>query len=106
MGAFCNVQFTETATDPQVRIGRDAGDGYWSYLGTDVLHIAAGERTMNLDSFTMNTADSEFYRVIRHEPAIRSTSRTSTCVTRLSNESTRRKHSHISSALRAGRPNR
>jgi Astacin (Peptidase family M12A) len=66
-GAFCNVQFTETATNPQVRIARTAGDGYWSYLGTDVLHIAAGQPTMNLDSFTMNTADSEFHRVIRHE---------------------------------------
>ena len=66
-GAFCNVQFTETATNPQVRIARTAGDGYWSYLGTDVLHIAAGQPTMNLASFTMNTADSEFHRVIRHE---------------------------------------
>ena len=66
-GAFCNVQFTETATNPQVRIARTGGDGYWSYLGTDVLHIAAGQPTMNLDSFTMNTADSEFHRVIRHE---------------------------------------
>src|SRR5205823_135432 len=34
--AFCNVQFTEVATSPQVRIARTAGDGYWSYLGTDV----------------------------------------------------------------------
>lgn len=66
-GAFCNVQFTEVATDPQVRIARTAGDGYWSYLGTDVLHIAAGQPTMNLDSFTMTTAESEFHRVIRHE---------------------------------------
>ena len=66
-GAFCNVQFTETAANPQVRIARTGGDGYWSYLGTDVLHIAAGQPTMNLDSFTMNTADSEFHRVIRHE---------------------------------------
>jgi hypothetical protein len=66
-GASCNVQFTETATNPQVRIARTAGDGYWSYLGTDVLQIAAGQPTMNLDSFTMNTADLEFYRVVRHE---------------------------------------
>lgn len=66
-GAFSNVQFTETATDPQVRIARTAGDGYWSYLGTDVLSIAPNEPTMNLDSFTMDTPDSEFYRVVRHE---------------------------------------
>lgn len=66
-GAYCNVQFSETNTDPQVRIARTAGDGYWSYLGTDVLQIPAGHPTMNLDSFTMGTADSEFFRVVRHE---------------------------------------
>ena len=45
-GAFCNVQFTETASNPQVRIARTAGSGYWSYLGTDVLHISPGQPTM------------------------------------------------------------
>jgi hypothetical protein len=62
-----NVQFVETASGAQVRIARTAGDGYWSYLGTDILSIGANQPTMNLDSFTMNTADSEFYRVVRHE---------------------------------------
>lgn len=66
-GSYCNVQFSEAATDPQVRIARVAGDGYWSYLGTDILQIPADQPTMNLDSFTMSTADSEFYRVVRHE---------------------------------------
>jgi Hemopexin/Astacin (Peptidase family M12A) len=66
-GKWCNVQFSETTTNPQVRIARVAGDGYWSYLGTDVLLIPSTEPTMNLDSFTMSTDDSEFYRVIRHE---------------------------------------
>ncbi len=65
--ANANVQFVETASDPQVRIARTAGDGYWSYLGTDILSIEAGEPTMNLDSFTMNTLESEFHRVVRHE---------------------------------------
>ena len=65
--ASSNVQFVETAGSAQVRIARTAGDGYWSYLGTDVLHIAADHPTMNLDSFTMNTQDSEFFRVVRHE---------------------------------------
>ena len=65
--AYCNVQFMETATDPQVRIARTANDGYWSYLGTDILHIAAGQPTMNLDNFTMNMPESEFHRVVRHE---------------------------------------
>ena len=62
-----NVQFVETAVSPQVRIARTRGDGYWSYLGTDVGLIPANQPTMNLASFTMATADSEFHRVVRHE---------------------------------------
>ena len=65
-GRSANVQFTETATDPQVRIARGNG-GYWSYLGTDILLIDKTAPTMNLQAFTMNTPDSEFYRVVRHE---------------------------------------
>lgn len=66
-GSFANVQFVETTVNPQVRISRTAGSGYWSYLGTDILSIPANQPTMNLDSFSMNTPDSEFYRVVRHE---------------------------------------
>jgi hypothetical protein len=66
-GAFANVQFVESAVNPQVRIARTAGDGYWSYLGTDILSIPANQPTMNLDSFTMATVESEYHRVIRHE---------------------------------------
>jgi hypothetical protein len=66
-----NVQFTETKSDPQVRIARASSPaevaGYWSYLGTDILSIPANEPTMNLELFTMNTPDSEFHRVVRHE---------------------------------------
>jgi len=62
-----NVQFVEATSDPQVRIARKEGDGYWSNLGTDILSIDAAEPTMNLDSFTMSTVDSEFHRVVRHE---------------------------------------
>ncbi len=65
--AYANVEFVEVASDGQVRIARSAGDGYWSYLGTDILAIPTPEPTMNLDSFTMDTPDSEFVRVIRHE---------------------------------------
>src|SRR5262249_40573964 len=54
-------------TDPQVRIATTPGLGYWSYLGTDILSIAAGEPTMNLDSFSAATPDSEYARVVRHE---------------------------------------
>lgn len=61
-----NVTFVESISEPQVRIARTA-DGYWSYLGTDILHIATGNPTMNLEGFTMNTPESEFHRVVRHE---------------------------------------
>ena len=67
LSRVANVQFSETASDAQVRIARTPGDGYWSFLGTDILSIGSNQKTMNLDSFTMNTADSEFHRVIRHE---------------------------------------
>jgi hypothetical protein len=64
-----NVQFNESTTDPQVRIARAGGPqgGYWSYLGTDILSIAKDEPTMNLEAFTMDTPESEFHRVVRHE---------------------------------------
>ena len=64
-----NVKFVETKTNPQVRIARVEGSagGFWSYVGTDILHIPANEQTMNLEGFTMNTVDSEFHRVVRHE---------------------------------------
>lgn len=66
-GQTANVAFSETSSDPQVRITRTPGGGHWSYLGTDILQIGPGDPTMNLDSFTMQTPDSEFYRVVRHE---------------------------------------
>lgn len=61
-----NIKFSRTKTDPQVRISRGKG-GYWSYLGTDILHVPKGQQTMNLEGFTLNTPDSEFARVIPHE---------------------------------------
>ena len=60
------VQFVETSGTGQVRISRGAG-GYWSYLGTDVLHIPLNRPTMNLQGFTMSVSESEFRRVVRHE---------------------------------------
>jgi hypothetical protein len=71
--ATANISFVEANTDPQVRIARftDAESGgqggYWSYVGTDVRLIPKNEPTMNLEAFTMNTRDSEFHRVVRHE---------------------------------------
>jgi hypothetical protein len=66
-GQTAKVAFTESANSPQVRIARVSGGGYWSYIGTDILQIANDQPTMNLDSFTMNTPESEYRRVVRHE---------------------------------------
>lgn len=66
-----NVQFKETKSHAQVRIARADSPpqvaGYWSYLGTDILHIPAGKPTLNLEAFTMSMPESEFHRVVRHE---------------------------------------
>src|SRR5262249_49279166 len=62
-----NVQFVQTNLDPQARSARVPHDGYWSYLGTDILSIPADQPTMNLEEFTMDTPESEFHRVVRHE---------------------------------------
>jgi hypothetical protein len=60
------IEFVETQGIGEVRISRDPG-GYWSYLGTDILHIPQDYPTMNLQGFTMNTPESEYRRVVRHE---------------------------------------
>lgn len=65
-GERCNVKFRATQSSPQVRITL-GGDGYWSYLGTDILHIPNNQPTMCLQGFTMNTPESEYHRVVRHE---------------------------------------
>ncbi|MEO5867491.1 MAG: M12 family metallopeptidase [Sphingomonas sp.] len=65
-GKTANVLFSESDAEPKVRISRGSG-GYWSYLGTDILLIDPTQQTMNLEGFTMDTPDSEFYRVVRHE---------------------------------------
>ncbi|MGM4877649.1 hypothetical protein AB7645_41165 [Bradyrhizobium sp. 956_D2_N1_5] len=73
-GKTANVLFVESADQAQVRIARWSAkeaapgqDGYWSYLGTDILLIHPDRPTMNLEAFTMQTPDSEFHRVVRHE---------------------------------------
>jgi len=65
-GTRCDVQFALSRAEPQIRITLE-GDGYWSYVGTDNLHIARNEPTMSLERFTMSTPESEFHRVVRHE---------------------------------------
>ena len=66
-GQFCNVLFTRgNGAEAQVRITL-RGEGYWSYLGTDVLSIPPNEPTMCLQDFGMRTPESEYRRVVRHE---------------------------------------
>jgi Astacin (Peptidase family M12A) len=60
------ISFVETSGTGDVRISRGPG-GYWSYLGTDITHIPKNRQTMNLEGFTMNTDESEYRRVVRHE---------------------------------------
>lgn len=62
-----NVQFKlASLSNAEIRISRGGG-GYWSYLGTDVLHIPKGQQTMNLEGFVLKTPLSEYKRVVRHE---------------------------------------
>jgi hypothetical protein len=65
-GTRCGISFVWTQGVGQVRISRGSG-GYYSYLGTDILHIPAGRQTMNLERFTMQTPESEYDRVVKHE---------------------------------------
>lgn len=61
-----NIQFTYSTVEPQVRITREQ-EGYWSYLGTDILSIGKNDPTMCLERFSMTTLETEFVRVVRHE---------------------------------------
>lgn len=59
-------RFVYTQGAGQVRISRGSG-GYYSYLGTDISLVPKSRQTMNLQSFTMSTPESEYKRVVRHE---------------------------------------
>jgi len=67
-----NIRFVETQETGHVRIARfdqpPDKAGFWSWVGTEILAIEdEDEPTMNLEGFTMNTPESEFLRVVRHE---------------------------------------
>jgi hypothetical protein len=61
-----NVRFAWSQTDPMIRVTRE-GEGYWSYLGTDLLSIPAGQPTLCLQAFSLSTPQSEYNRVVKHE---------------------------------------
>jgi hypothetical protein len=60
------IVFEYTTGQGNVRITR-AERGYWSYVGTDILHIKPDRATMCLQGFTEQTSESEYKRVVRHE---------------------------------------
>lgn len=66
-GGRVNAVFSESA-DGQVRVSREPGGGYASYLGTDILLVQPGRPTMWLEGVTAATpSDAECMRVIPHE---------------------------------------
>lgn len=63
---WCNAKFSAVNSGGQVRIARNE-QAYYSYLGTDILHIPPSQHTMMLGGITMQTSDAECMRVIPHE---------------------------------------
>lgn len=65
---YANIRFMQS-NDPtaRVRVARTPGQGYYSYIGTDILHIPTSQPTLNLDRFTLKTPESEYNRVVPHE---------------------------------------
>lgn len=62
-----NIRFVESTSDPQIRVTLARGQAYWSYQGTDCLHIPKDQPTMALEGMSMRTGVAEMTRVIRHE---------------------------------------
>lgn len=67
-GDFGRVRFRHTNDLSQavVRVTLRAS-GYWSYVGTDCLQIPLNQPTLSLQGFTLQTPESEYRRVVRHE---------------------------------------
>ena len=65
-GETANMVFRWSFSGGEVRIDRGS-DGYWSYLGTDILLMPKNAATMNLQGITLTTPEEECRRSIRHE---------------------------------------
>lgn len=65
---YANVVFklAGPGETPMVRV-TVRGDGYWSYLGPQILTIPGNQPTMSLQDFDKGMPDSEWRRVVRHE---------------------------------------
>ena len=72
-GSGIRFSYSRNVNSSHVRINREFQndpdwDGYWSFLGTDVMkYQGPNGQTMNLQGFTMQTDESEYRRVVRHE---------------------------------------
>jgi len=66
-----NIHFERTndIEHSVIRIANFAGQGHWSYVGTDALTIPKSRITMNLDGYSLSatTPQSEINRVVIHE---------------------------------------
>ena len=63
--AVANLHFAfDDAADAEIRIGFDADDGAWSYIGTDCRDIPLDAATMNLGFLDGGTAAHEFGHAI------------------------------------------
>lgn len=66
-GQRANVRFREASLGlAEIRVAYRAGQGHYSYLGTDCRHVSRNEPTMNLE-LTMQSPLSEWNRVCPHE---------------------------------------
>lgn len=66
---YANIGF-EFVSDPalaEIRVAFVAGDGSWSYLGTDALTIPRRDPTMNFGWLTPEESETEYSRVVLHE---------------------------------------
>ena len=62
---FANLKFDfNNAADAEIRVGFDANDGAWSYIGTDNRNIPTNQATMNLGFMDGGTAGHEFGHAI------------------------------------------
>jgi hypothetical protein len=67
-GQYANVIFTPAGAGEKAMVRVTCrGDGYWSYLGPQIISVPANQPTMCLQDFDRGMPESEWRRVVRHE---------------------------------------
>lgn len=65
---YANLTFRfVTSGDAEIRVSLVAGDGSWSYIGTDALTIPQSRATMNFGWLLPSSMEDEYSRVVLHE---------------------------------------